>query len=206
MNLLRLFEFYLMAMFVIGTVRRMEFYHAIVRLALRLVRRYQRLFGVVKERSGQLLTWSIIVPAAVTLVLWAIQSLLTRVVFPDAQLTTETLSRRWWFWPTALAPTLAVIALDAYFLFRVGQVDAAETERYFRQAESWIGTWKARAVQAASLGYINPQQIVHVEVEKALDAGSRLIRGTLWWTVLQTALRVWLGLSLWLLSTAGPLA
>jgi hypothetical protein len=76
-------------------------------------------------------------------------------------------------------------------------IDAEDTERYFSQAESWLGTWKATAVRAVTLGYVNPRHMVDVEVQKALTSGGRLIQSTLWWTAVQTATRVATGLVLW---------
>jgi hypothetical protein len=198
MNLLRLFEFYLMAMFVIGTVRRWEFYHSITKLAMALVRRYQKLFGIVRDQSKALITWSLFVPLGITLLLWLTQSLLTRVIFPGAELLLSTVLETWWKLAVIAIPILGMLAVDVYFLVRVGSIDAKETERYFHQAESWLGTWKARAVRLATFGYVNPNEIVDAEVKKALTAGGELIHKTLWWTAVQTGLRVAVGLALWL--------
>jgi hypothetical protein len=96
-----------------------------------------------------------------------------------------------------------MIAVDVYFLFRVGSIDARETEKYFHQAETWLGTWRAKAVRAATFGYVNPQQMVETEVGKALVTGAQLIHKTLWWTALQTGLRVAVGISLWIVWAAG---
>lgn len=206
MNLLRLFEFYLAAMFVIGTARRFGLYRSVARLALALTRRYQRLFGVVKEQSTQLLTWSMILPAALTLVLWAVQSILTRLVFPHAQLTASEVISRWWFDVLVIVPIIAMLAIDVYFLVRVGVIDTAETEKYFRQAEWWLGRWKSKAVHLATFGYVNPRTIVDNEVRKALASGGKLIHSSLWWAAVQTAARVATGLALWLVWAVGPAA
>jgi len=198
MNLLRLFEFYLMAMFVIGTARRWGFYHSITKLAMALVRRYQKLFGIVRDQSKSLVTWSLIVPLGITLVLWLTQSLLTRVVFPGAELLLIDVLATWWKVAIIAPPIAGMLAVEVYFLIRVGSIDARETEKYFHQAESWLGTWKAKAVRVATFGYVNPNEIVDAEVKKALTAGGELINRTLWWTLVQTALRVAVGLALWL--------
>jgi len=197
MNLLRLFEFYLAAMFVVGTARRFGLYQSVARLALALTRRYQRLFGVVKERSTQLLTWSMILPAALTLVLWGIQSLLTRLVFPQAELTMAEVMTRWWRVLLIAVPAAAMLTIDVYFLIRVGVIDTAETEKYFRQADWWLDKWKSKAVHLATFGYVNPRRIVDNEVRKALESGGRVIHTSLWWAAVQTAARVATGLALW---------
>jgi len=131
MNLLRLFEFYLMAMFVISTMRRLELYRAVIQLVIALARRYQKLLGKVTQHSGAFLTMSIFIPMIGTLLLWLIQIILTRVVFPDAELLASNLSKRWWCWPAVIIPALLVVTIDTYFLIRVGKIDADETEKYF---------------------------------------------------------------------------
>src|SRR4051794_14665599 len=204
MNLLRLFEFYLMAMFVIGLVRRIGLYQAMARLAMALARRYRRLFGVVREQNAVLLTWSMAVRAVVTLVLWALQSILTRLVFPHAELTARDVLARWWFVPAVLVSATSMVAVDVFFLVRVATVDADETEQYFSQAESWLGTWKASAVRAVTFGYVNPRKMVDAEVRKALESGGKLIHSSLWWTAVQTGTRVATGLALWAAWTFGP--
>jgi hypothetical protein len=198
LNLLRLFEFYLAAMFVISSFRRYELYHAVIRLGVILARRYRKLFGKVREQSTALMTGSMLLPVIVTLGLWIMQAVLTRVIFPHAELTIREVAKHWWLVLAVVLPTLAVLTIDIYFLFRVGSIDAAQAEKYFHQAESWLDTWKATAVKTITFGKINPHQIVDQEVKKALDAGGRLIHTTLWWTVVQTAARVLLGLGLWL--------
>lgn len=203
MNLLRLFEFYLMAMFVLGTARRFGLYQAFVRLALGLVQRYQKLFGVVRDQTTSLLTWSTALPAGLTLLLWGMQASLTRFVFPGAELTPDDVLSRWWFAPLTVVPVIGMVAVDSYFLIRVGQIDVAEAEKYFHQAESWLGTWKAKAVRAATLGYVNPDRMVYDEVQKAMSSGQKLIHAALWWSVVQTGWRLGVGLALWLVWAVG---
>jgi hypothetical protein len=141
-----------------------------------------------------------------TLVLWAVQSILTRLAFPHAELTTSQVLRRWWCVALIAAPVIAMLAIDLYFLIRVGVIDAAETEKYFRQAEWWLGKWKSKAVQLATFGYVNPRRIVDDEVRKALESGGRIIHTSLWWAAVQTAARVATGLALWLAWAIGPAA
>ncbi|MFL5328064.1 MAG: hypothetical protein ACJ8C4_04060 [Gemmataceae bacterium] len=198
MNLLSLFGFYLAAMCIISIVRRLDLYRAMAHLGLVLLRKYQKLFGRIQEQRAVLFTGSIILPAAMTGVLWAAQTVLTRLIFPHANVTFSQLATRWWALAAVLLPSVAVIAIDAYFLIRVGQIDTAATEKYFQQAEGWIGTWKSKLVRAATFGKIDPHRMVDDEVKKALVAGNKLIHSALWWTVVQTAARLLLGLGLWM--------
>jgi hypothetical protein len=204
MNLLRLFEFYLFAMFFIATVRRAGLYRSIVRLTVGLFRRYHRLFEVLREEGRILLTWSAGLPLALTLILWGMQATFTRLIFPHAELQLGQLTERWWFLPTIILPVLAMLAVDVYFLIRIGDIDVEQAERHFNRAESWLGTWRAKAVKVVSFGYVDPNHIVQGEVKKALATGGKLIHALLWWTVVQTGLRVTVGLALWIIWGVGP--
>lgn len=203
-NLLRLFEFYLFAMFFIGTVRRAGLYRSVVRLSVGLVRRYQRLFDVIRDEGRMLLTWSAGLPLALTLVLWAMQAFLTRFKFPHAELLPIDLLSRWWFLPLFGLPLLGMLTVDAYFLIRIGDINVGEAEKQLSHAESWLGTWKAAAVRAVTLGYVDPHSIVKSEVKKALSVGEKLLRTLLWWTVIQTSMRVAVGFALWTIWSVGP--
>jgi hypothetical protein len=204
MNLLRLFEFYLFAMFFVGTVRRAGLYRSIVRLTVGLVRRYQKLFEALREEGRMLLTWSAGLPLILTLVLWGMQATLTRWIFPHAELLVRDLNGRWWFWPVLILLVVGMWIVDVYFLVCIGDIDVAKAENYFGQAESWLGTWKAKAVKIGTFGYVDPQRIVQSEIKKALTTGQQLIHTLLWWTVVQTGLRVAVGLALWIIWACGP--
>jgi hypothetical protein len=48
-----------------------------------------------------------------------------------------------------------------------------------------------------TFGYINPRQMVYVEVRKAVEEGRGLLHRTLWWVSAQAGLRTLYGLLLW---------
>jgi len=56
----------------------------------------------------------------------------------------------------------------------------------------------APVVRAFTLGYVNPRQMVAVEVRNALTDASGLLHSTLWWMAWQAGLRIACGASLWL--------
>jgi hypothetical protein len=93
---------------------------------------------------------------------------------------------------------LAMLGVDGYATFRVGQLDRALLEKYFDLAEFWLRSWVAPVVRVFTLGYINPRKMVTVEVRKALGEASRLLNSTLWWVSLQVSLRIAFGLALWI--------
>ena len=91
-----------------------------------------------------------------------------------------------------------MLAVDVYFILVVGEVDRPQVEKYLDQAEFWLKSWAAPVVRTVTFGFVNPRKLVAVEVRTALIDASKVLNTNLWWVVLQTALRVGYGLSLWL--------
>jgi len=107
-------------------------------------------------------------------------------------------------WPVVLVCSLAMMAFDIWGITWVTPLDSAQLEKYFDQAEYWLRSWTAPVVRFFTLGRINPRQMVAAEVRSALVNASRMLNSTLWWVVVQAALRIACGLSLWLSYALGP--
>ena len=197
-NLINLFGFYLAAMFLLGTMRRFGQYRAIGGILVAAPGRWPRLLKVMNEHRAIFLTWSTLRPAALALLLCVIHLIASRVVWPRAQLTVVHLLDSWALLPLLFAAGIPMLAVDVYFLVRVGRIDQPETEKYLDMAESWLTGWKATAVRVVTFGRIDPRRKVSEEVQKALTAISNLINRNLYWMSLQVGLRVVFGLTLWL--------
>src|SRR3954470_10489092 len=135
LNLIHFFDFYLAAMFVVGTYRRLEQYRAIAGLALSMPGRWPHLFELVKHHRTIFLTWNTLLPSLLTLTLWAANMLASRLIWHHAQLTVAQLMEHRLGWLIVLPLGAAMLALDTYFLIRVGTIDRSEMEKYFAQAE-----------------------------------------------------------------------
>jgi len=198
LNLINLFGFYLAAMFLLGTMRRLGQYRAIGGIMVAAPGRWPRLLKVMKEHRAIFLTWSTLRPAALALLLCVIHMVASRVVWPRAHLTAVHLFDSWLMLPLLVAAAIPMLAVDIYFLVRVGRIDQAETAKYLDMAEAWLTGWKATAVRVVTFGRIDPRRKVSEEVQKALTAISNLINRNLYWMSLQIGLRVVFGLTLWL--------
>jgi hypothetical protein len=198
LNLIRFLDFYLMLTFLAGTVRRVGQYLSIGRLVLSGPSRWPRLLALVKQYRTIFLTWATVLPALLALALSLVQLVASREVWPHARLTVADLAGHWLAVAALLLLGLAMFAVDLYGILVVGQVDRAEMEKYFDQAEYWLRSKTATVVRVVTLGYVNPRRMVAAEVQKALIEASRLLNSTLWWVTVQVGLRVAFGLSLWL--------
>jgi hypothetical protein len=197
LHLIRFFSFYLSMMFLIGTWRRWQQYGTILDLARSAPRRWPRLVALVREHRNIFLTWGTFLPSGLTLLLLTLHVLAGRLIWPQADFDVRKLLELWPAVPVVLATGVAMVAFDISGLLRVTVIDRLEMEKYFSQAEHWLGSWTAPVIERVTLGRINPRKMVNEEVRKALVAASGLINASLWWTITQTCLRLAFGLSLW---------
>jgi hypothetical protein len=198
LDLIRFFDFYLAVMFLLSTYRRLEQYRAVAGLALSVPGRWPKLFNLIKEHRTILLTWQLALPSLLAFLLMLVQLLASRYFWHRAVLTVGTALTEPWAWPLLAGFGSAMLAVDLYCTFVVGEVDRKETEKYFDEAEYWLRSWKAPVVHFFTLGRINPRQLVAVEVRKALVEAGRLINASMWWVTAQVGLRIAFGLVLWI--------
>ena len=195
-NLIRVFDFYLALMFVISFVRRWSVYVNALRLLVAVRGRWPKLVQRLGEHKSLILNWSFFRPALLAVFVATVQLIVSRILFPQAVLTGPQLRKEWWLVAVILVPLVPMLAVDLYFIIRVGRFDHGETVKYFDQAESWLG-WKGPLVRVLTLGIVNPRQMVDEEVKKSLTEMQTTLTSSLWWVVTQTALRLTFGLTLW---------
>ena len=198
LRLIRLFDFYLILAFFVSTLLRVNQYHTILGVVRDVPGRWPKLFDLVKQHRQLFLTWGTVLPAVLTLGLWLVHTLLRRLALGHGEdLTVQQLTHLWLAVPLVLASALAMLSFDIYGAVNVAEINRTELEKYFDQAEYWLRSWTAPVVNFFTLGYINPRQMVAVEVRKALKDASDTINDGLWWMSIQTGLRILFGLCLW---------
>ena len=196
LNLIRVFDFYVTLMFVISLVRRWDVYLNAVRILIGVRGRWPKLIARLSEHSSLILNWSFFRPAILALVLTVVQLIVSRLIFPLARLTGPQVQTEWWWVAIMVVTLLPMLAVDTYFVVRVGKFDHDETVKYLDQAETWLG-WKGPLVRAITLGYVDPQKMVDDEVKKSLQSYRTTLNASLWWVSVQIGLRLLFGLTLW---------
>src|SRR5438105_357632 len=166
-NLIRVFDFYLALMFVVSLVRRWEVYWDAVRLLIAVHGRWPRLVQRLADHHSLLLDRAFFRPALTALVLVIAQMVCSRLIWPHAVITGPELRDEWWWIAILAVPLVPMLAVDLYFVVRVGRFDHDETVKYFDQAEDWLG-WKGPLVRALTLAYVDPNRMVDEEVRKTL--------------------------------------
>ena len=197
LNLIRVFGFYLAAMFVVSTYRRLAQYRDITELVVRAPGRWPNLCKMVTQHRTVFLTWATLRPALWALAVTVIYMIASRVIWPKANLSLDQLSSEWYMWPVLLAIGGGMITVDLISIIRVAVFDPKSIEKYLDEAEHWLTSWKAPLVSIITFGTIRPRKMVDKEVRKALDMGKDLLNRTLWWMAMQVGLRTVFGLALW---------
>jgi hypothetical protein len=194
-----LFEFYLALVFLVSTWLRLRQYGAILALVRRFSWRWPNLLKLVRGHVHIFLTWGTVLPLLLVLGLLLLNYLARSYLWPSAdRFTVGDLLRLWPALGVVGLSGLAMLVFDGYSTYLVGEVEQAELEKNFDQAEFWLRSWGAPVIRFFTLGYIHPRQMVAGEVRAALESASQLLNTTLWWVVVQTGLRIAFGLSLWL--------
>jgi hypothetical protein len=198
LDLIRFFDFYLAVVFLTSTYLRFRQYRDVASITWAVPGRWPRLLQLLNQHKTILLTWSFALPTVLAFCLMLIQWLASMYFWHQASLTVGEVTEKPLAWPVLAVFGAAMVGVDLYCTFVVGEVDRTATEKYFDQAEYWLKSWKAPVVRFFTLGRINPRKMVAVEVQKALVDASRLINSSLWWVTAQIGLRVAFGLAMWL--------
>ena len=119
--------------------------------------------------------------AVLALCLCILHTLACRLIWPHAALTVNGLFELRLAVPIITLLGIAMVCVDFYATFTVGEVDRGLLERYFDQAEYWLRSWVAPVVQVFTLGYVNPRRMVDEEVKKNLTEYQSTLQASLWW-------------------------
>src|SRR5436190_2613648 len=86
LNLIRLFDFYLALIFLVGTVARWRQYRAVLGMVRAVPERWPHLFKLVRGHRSIFLTWSTVGPGLLALLLMLVQMIASRLIWPKAGL------------------------------------------------------------------------------------------------------------------------
>jgi hypothetical protein len=198
LNLLNVFNYYLIAGFITSTAINFRRYRAILGLLYSFPSRWPKLLELVKKHRSVFFGWPTLLAIGLAFVLMLSNSLAIRLVWPQARVTLEQL------WGHRLALAAVVLAgglmlfLDVKAILTVGRFDRAALEANLDRAESWMKSWMAPAVRVVTFGFVNPRKIVGVEVQRALANANWVVIGGMWRLSLRTGAQFTVGLLLWL--------
>lgn len=198
LNLIDVFNYYLILCFLVSTGIRIRSYRAILGMIFASRNRWPKLMEVAKKHRAIFLGWPTLLVIGLAFGLMLSNSLAIRLVWVQAKVSFEELSGRWLPFVAVIVSGGLMLFLDCKAIFSVGNFDRAALELDLDKAESWLKSWMAPAVRMVTLGFINPRKIVGVEVEKALVEANWIMIGGMGRSSLRTGMQLAFGLSLWL--------
>jgi hypothetical protein len=196
-NLIGVLDWYLIATFLVSTVRRFRQYRAMLGVVFAVPQRWPKLFQLVREHRTILLTWPALAPIAVTFLIMLVHTIAYRAIWHTARVTPADIGQHWLAAVSVLVFGIAMLWLDFTAIFQVADFDRPALERDLDQAEFWLRSWVTPTLRFLTFGFLNPRQIVSDEVRKALTNAGRDLNVMMWRWSLQIAVRLLFGLALW---------
>jgi hypothetical protein len=198
LNLLDVFNYYLIVGFITSTAINVCRYRATLGLLCGFPSRWPKLLELVKKHRTIFLGWPTLLAIGLAFILMLSNSLAIRLIWTQAKVTFEQLWQHWLPLAAVLLAGGLMLLFDCKALFRVGHLYRAALEVNLDKAESWLKSWVAPAVRMVTFGFINPRKIVGVEVQRALAEANWVVIGGMWRLSLRTGMQFAVGLFLWL--------
>jgi hypothetical protein len=198
LNLIDVFNYYLILAFFVSTGIRIRMYRAIVGLVIASPSRWPKLLELVKQHRTIFLGWPMLLATGLAFALMLSNSLAMRLVWASAKVTFEELWGRWFPLVAVILSGGLMLLLDCWAMFSVGHFDRTALEQDLDKAESWLKSWMSPALRMLTFGFINPRKIVGAEVHRMLVDANWIVIGGMWRMSLRMGMRLAFGLSLWL--------
>jgi hypothetical protein len=202
-NLIRIFDFYLMLLFIIGIVRRWSMYKNILILTFAAVIKQPNLIRRLHANKDLLLNKQTLLPFGLAFGLMVLQFVMSRLIWPEATITIQDMTTHPWELVLMVALFVPMFCVDLYFLIQVGKIDRSEAVKQMDRAEHWLTSWQAPVVKILSFGKIDPRKMVDDQLRSGLTWFGSLLSWSMWWVVVQVGLRLAFGITLWLLWLLG---
>lgn len=124
LRLIRFFGFYLAVMFLLSTWVRLRQYGTILRLVRSMPNRWPLLLQLVRQHAHIFLTWGSVLPLALLLLLFALNSIASKLLWPLAdEFKLAQLLPLYPLWPVVLCSGLAMAAFDTWGVVQVTPID-----------------------------------------------------------------------------------
>jgi hypothetical protein len=198
LNLIDVFNYYLVLAFLVSTGMRIRSYRAILGLVVASPSRWPKLLALVKKHRTIFLGWPMLLAIGLAFALMLTNSLAMRLVSASAEVTFEELWGRWLPLAAVILSGGLMLFLDCGAIFSVGHFDRTALEQDLDKAESWLKSWMSPALRMLTFGFINPRKIVGAEVHRMLVDANWIVIGGMWRMSLRMGMRLAFGLSLWL--------
>ena len=197
LNLITLFEWYLLLTFLFSLAIRYQLYRSYVALFWSMPERWPAMYDVVKKHSRSLLNWTMTIPVGIMLAIYLIHMLSYRLIWDEAQISPPDL----WASSEVFLPVIALMAAMFYFdfkgLFQVTPVNFTDLETNLRHGEIALNSNVSKWVRRLTLNRVDPQQIVETRVADTIQWIRSAFLEQLRYQSFHTMVRIAFGFLLW---------
>lgn len=198
LNLIDVFNYYLILAFLVSTGIRIRTYLAIFGLVIACPGRWPKLLVLVKKHRTLFLGWPMLLAVGLAFTLMLSNSLAIHLVWVSARVTFEELRERWLPLGIGILSGGLMLFLDCQGISRARHFNRTALEETLDNAESWLKSWMAPALRIMTFGFVHPRKIVGEEVQRALVNTNWIVIGGMRHTSLRIGVQLVFGLSLWL--------
>lgn len=196
-NFMAAYERYLILTFVLSLMLRFRQYQNNVRFAWAVPHYWPNVLEVIKKHSSIFVTWTTILPVAITFGILLSHTVCYRLIWSEAVVTPEGLREHPVVATFLLPVSLWMIVLDVTTLFRASQMDFTEIERNLAKGEFALTSRALSALRFASFGLFNPRKLVENRVADSLHGVRLALLAQLRAWSFHTAVRISFGFLLW---------
>lgn len=186
LDLIRAFEYYLLATFVLSAVQ-LRHQIALYRFVMRARERWPSLYALVRSNLHVLITLPVLLAVGATAVLWITQIVLRHLVWREASLTPQALVSQPVLLLIALVGLVPMIALDARAIF-----GAASFQVPHRQ---WLLDLTEAALQSKAIPPL--RAILEWRLRLRIIQAIPLVRRWMWRRSEELGARIVMGTALW---------
>jgi len=198
LNLLDVFNYYLILGFLASTAINFRRYQAMLGIMYRFPSRWPTLLVLMNKHRTIFFGWPTLLAIGLAFGLMLSNSLAIHLIWVHARLTFEQLEVHWLALAGVVLAGALMLFLDGRALWNAGRFDRSALEVNLDKAESWLKSWVAPAIRILTFGFVHPRKIVGVEVQRALAEANWTMIGGMRRLSFRTGVQFCVGLLLWL--------
>lgn len=197
LNLITLFEWYLLLTFLFSLAIRYQLYRSYVELFWSMPEKWPAMYDVIKKHSRALLTWTMTIPVGIMLAIYLIHMISYRLIWTDAEISPPDLFDSWIVSIPVVALMGTMFFNDFRGLFQMTPVNFTDLQTNLSHGEFALKPNVTKWVRRLTFNKIDPQQIVESRVKDTLQ----WIRSAFLWQLryqsFHTVVRIAFGFLLW---------
>lgn len=197
LNLITLFEWYLLLTFLFSLAIRYELYRSYVKLFWSMPGKWPAMYDVIKKHSTSFLNWTMTIPVGIMLAIYLIHMISYRFIWTDAEISPVDLFDSWLVWLPVLVLLFAMFYNDFRGLFQIEPVNFTDLETHLRHGEFALQSKVSKWVKRLSFNKVNPKKIVESRVAETIQWIRSAFLLQLRYQSFHTVVRIAFGFLLW---------